>query len=256
MAHGPDGALWVGTDRGLARLDKDGHWQTYSKANTNGGLPSDGVYTLALGADGALWVGTVGGLTRLDKDGRWHTYNKANTNGGLPNDWVMRLALAPDGALWAGTANGLGHFNRPLGQTPRIVDVIGGQANGVTEVTEQEQTVAVVAFDGSYLTQPGMFRYVWRVAELGHFGASMGQQITTRSPFYRVPFPHDGTYQLRVIAVDRYGNRSEPKDINFKVTLPKAASLGHLGRGLADCCCSGNRCLGSRFHCAAVAGTP
>ena len=226
LAPGSDGAVWVGTGGGgLSRLDKVGHWQTYNEANTNGGLPSDDIYTLVFGPDGALWAGTFTGLARLDKDGHWQTYNKANTKGGLPDDRVTRLALGTDGALWVGTANGLGHFNRPLGQTLRIVDVIGGQANGVTEVTEPEQTVAVVAFDGSYLTQPGMFRYVWRMAELGHFGASMGQQITTRSPFYRVPFPHDGTYQLRVIAVDRYGNRSEPKDINFKVTLPKPASL-------------------------------
>lgn len=32
-------------------------------------------------------------------------------------------------------------------------------------------------------------------------------------------------YQLRVVAVDRYGNRSDPKDINFKVALPKPSSL-------------------------------
>ena len=42
------------TDGGLARLDKDGHWQTYSEASTNGGLPpSDAVLaTLPLGSQG------------------------------------------------------------------------------------------------------------------------------------------------------------------------------------------------------------
>src|SRR5438477_7333340 len=45
LAFGADGALWAGTEGGgLARLDKDGHWQTYSKASTNGGLPDDRVY--------------------------------------------------------------------------------------------------------------------------------------------------------------------------------------------------------------------
>ena len=76
MARGGDGALWVGTDGGLARLDKDGSWQTYSRANTGGGLPDDGVWALAGDTDGALWVGTDGGLARLDKDGRWQTYSK------------------------------------------------------------------------------------------------------------------------------------------------------------------------------------
>ena len=32
LAPGADGALWIGTEGGLARLDKDGRWQTYSKA--------------------------------------------------------------------------------------------------------------------------------------------------------------------------------------------------------------------------------
>ena len=42
LAPGPDGSLWAGTlGGGLARLDKDGRWQTYSKASTNGGLPND-----------------------------------------------------------------------------------------------------------------------------------------------------------------------------------------------------------------------
>ena len=107
LALSQDGSLWAGTDGGLARLEKDGHWQTYSEANTNGGLPSDVVRALALGPDGSLWAGTnVGGVARLDKDGHWQTYSKANTNGGLPSDDVLALALSPDGSLWAGTNGG------------------------------------------------------------------------------------------------------------------------------------------------------
>ena len=88
-------SLWAGTyGGGLARLDKDGHWQTYNKASTNAGLPDDYVSALAFGPDGSLWAGTEGGgLARIDKDGPWQTYNKANTNAGLPDDHV--LALGP-----------------------------------------------------------------------------------------------------------------------------------------------------------------
>jgi ligand-binding sensor domain-containing protein len=58
----------------LARLDKDGRWQTYNKDNTHGGLPDNRVIALTLGPDGSLWAGTYGGgLARLDKDGRWLT---------------------------------------------------------------------------------------------------------------------------------------------------------------------------------------
>ena len=47
-------SLWAGTSGGLARLDKDGHWQTYTRANTNGALPNDNV--LALAATPASWT--------------------------------------------------------------------------------------------------------------------------------------------------------------------------------------------------------
>src|ERR1700730_15980661 len=46
LAPGAGGALWIGTDGGLARLDKDGRWQTYSKASTRG-HPGDRVTALA-----------------------------------------------------------------------------------------------------------------------------------------------------------------------------------------------------------------
>ena len=219
LAFGADGSLWAGTFSGPARLDKDGHWQTYSKASTQGGLPSDSVRALAFGADGSLWAGTFSGLARLDKDGHWQTYSKASTQGGLPSDSVQALAFGADGSLWAGTGGGLGNFNRPL--TLRIVEVIGK----VGEVAQAEQTIAVTAFDDSYLTQPGMFHYIWRLSEIGLLGTTPGREIKTRSSVYRAVFPHDGVYQLRVVAVDRYGNRSDPKDIDFKVTLPKPKTL-------------------------------
>jgi hypothetical protein len=214
LALGADGSLWAGTKGGLARRDQDGHWQTYTEASTQGGLPNDHVCVLALGADGALWVGTFGGLARRDQDGHWQTYTKASTQGGLRADDPCLLALSADGSLWAGTEGGLSNFNRPLGRTPRIVRVIGK----VGEVTQVEQMVAVTAFDGSYLTQPEMFRYIWRLNE--------EPEITARSSVHKVVLPsRDGSYRLRVVAVDRYGNRSDPKDINYNLTLPKPKTL-------------------------------
>ena len=67
-------SLWIGTDDGgLARLDKDGHWQTYSRANTKG---TTGPRRPGVGArPGRLPLGRNrgGGLARLDKNGRWRT---------------------------------------------------------------------------------------------------------------------------------------------------------------------------------------
>src|SRR5262249_13529355 len=62
LSPAPGGALWVGTESGLARLDGVGHWQTYSTANTTGALPNNVVQALAPDANGGLWIGTAGGL--------------------------------------------------------------------------------------------------------------------------------------------------------------------------------------------------
>ena len=228
LALNPDGSLWAGTGGGgLARLDKGGHWQTYNRINTNGSLPDDTVLALAFGPDGSLWAGTEGGgLARLDKDGHWQTYNRVNTDGGLPDDSVWGLAFGPDGSLWIGTrGGGLGNLKRPVGPTLRIVEVIGCKVDELNKVTEPEKTVAVTAFDDSYLTQPEMFHYIWRLSEVGLLRTTLGPEIKTKSTAYTAVFPHDGVYQLRVVAVDRYGSRSVPKDINFKTALPKQNSL-------------------------------
>jgi hypothetical protein len=67
-----------------------------------------------------------------------------------------------------------------------------------------------------------MFHYIWRLSEND---GTTGPEIKTKSPVYKAFFPHDGIYQLRVVAVDRYGNWSDPKDIDFKVALTKPNSF-------------------------------
>ena len=88
MAGGADGALWVGTGGGgLARLDKDGRWQTYSKAKTQGGLPDDSV--LALARRGRRAVGRNGRRPGAARQGRTLAdLQQAKPQGGLPDDSV------------------------------------------------------------------------------------------------------------------------------------------------------------------------
>jgi len=190
LATGADGALWTGTfHHGLARRDKDGHWQAYTTASTEGGLPFEIIPALALGADRALWIGTEQGLARLDKDKHWQTYTTSNTSGGLPNDIVNALTPGAEGALWIGTNGGLGYFRPASAPTHRIVEVIGA-SDQVNLVTQGTQTVSVVAFDRSYRTEPWLFRYAWRMME----PAYEPEPEITRSAVHRATFKHDGTY--------------------------------------------------------------
>lgn len=65
VAQDQDGAMWFGTDAGLAKYDGR-RTQTISSE----GLPQGRVLALKVDADGALWVGTEGGATRF-KDNRF-----------------------------------------------------------------------------------------------------------------------------------------------------------------------------------------
>ena len=56
-------------------------------------------------------------------------------------------------------------------------------------------------------------------------GDRPGTEIRTLSPVYKASFDHDGSYRLRVTAIGRYGDRSEPRNIDFQVTLPKPQTL-------------------------------
>jgi signal transduction histidine kinase/ligand-binding sensor domain-containing protein len=58
LAQDLDGALWIGTESGLARLD-GGRVQTFRAAD---GLPADFVTALFVDGDGALYVGTTAGV--------------------------------------------------------------------------------------------------------------------------------------------------------------------------------------------------
>jgi hypothetical protein len=197
---------------------------SYTRANTNRGLPSDSITALALGQDGSLWVGTGGefggGLARLDREGRWQSYTRANTNRGLASDSITALVLGQDGSLWIGTSGGISRFSPPSRTMVQITDVLGQTG----DVSQAEETVAVVAFDATYLTQPGMFHYAWSLSEAASKQPSASETIT-RSPFHQVQFNHEGTYWLSVAAIDLHGNRSDAKLIRYHFTPLRPPSL-------------------------------
>jgi diguanylate cyclase (GGDEF)-like protein len=99
LARGPDGTLWMGTERGLAGLAPSGRIRWWDRSS---GLPDDYVMTLAVGGGGVLWIGTRGGLARL-ANGRLTTWTPT---AGLPDSDVRDLALDAAGTLWIATLRG------------------------------------------------------------------------------------------------------------------------------------------------------
>lgn len=67
LHRGPSGALWVGTDDGLARYEGGSGAGAFDAYTTDDGLSSNSITSLLETPDGTLWVGTYnGGLNRLD----------------------------------------------------------------------------------------------------------------------------------------------------------------------------------------------
>jgi len=101
---GKAGALWVGTERGLNRIDPTtGNIRIYT---TRDGLGGNTVTALAAGEDGSVWTGAwPGGVTRLMPDGSARRYTAEDT----PSEQlrVGAIDVRPGGEVWVGAVEGL-----------------------------------------------------------------------------------------------------------------------------------------------------
>ena len=91
------GTVWVGTDRGLARLE-GAEFRTRSGSDEHAG-----VRCIFEDREGNLWVGSNNGLTRF-RDDVFTTYGKSE---GLPSDEPGALYQDRSGRIWAGFDSGV-----------------------------------------------------------------------------------------------------------------------------------------------------
>ena len=100
LAFDPQGSLWVGTTRGLARwTGKD-----FERIALPGKRPNPMAFSLTVDGD-ALWAGTSTGPWRRGGDGRWVAPSWAPMFE-QPNA-MMALARDRDGQFWIGSQRGL-----------------------------------------------------------------------------------------------------------------------------------------------------
>jgi len=107
-----DGAIWVGTDAGLARVADPGAGRemTFEALDLGESVP---VWAIAESeaAPGVLWVGTVGnGLLAVDPES-----GDAVRAGGeeFPSDLVYGVLTDEAGHIWASTSRGLARYDPP-----------------------------------------------------------------------------------------------------------------------------------------------
>ena len=127
LAETRDGALWVGTEGGLCRLDRADGAGAFSCLP---GMAGETVYALWAGG-GTLWAGTDSGLARLGGAGV-ERYTAATTD--LPGDDVYAVVPDEGGTLWLATSGGIARFE-PVTETfaPRLGG--GGERTPATSAT-------------------------------------------------------------------------------------------------------------------------
>ncbi len=98
IGPGGGGALWVGTQGGLARLAPDGSVRTV--------LPGVPVFALAAGPDGSIWAGAApGGVLRIAGPGAPRAVPLAGVAARDARVWALHVRA--DGEVWAGTSDGV-----------------------------------------------------------------------------------------------------------------------------------------------------
>ncbi|HTJ29464.1 MAG TPA: two-component regulator propeller domain-containing protein, partial [Acidobacteriaceae bacterium] len=156
-----EGSLWVGTNRGLVRMEPRGNAHAIQRFPASDSLADASVLSLLEDREGDLWVGTETAGLHVLRDARFHTVGSADglssdnatavvedashalwvgtrdaglnrisstqttaltTANGLISNVILSLAAAPDGSLWVGTPDGLNHVQPAFIETYTSAD--------------------------------------------------------------------------------------------------------------------------------------
>jgi len=104
------GFLWIATNSGLCRYDKQGRMKVFREDRENGRLHSSMIEFLYTDSKGFLWVATRGGgLTKIDVEtDTWITYRHDPDNpNSLVHDELLCVMEDTQGRIWVGTEDGV-----------------------------------------------------------------------------------------------------------------------------------------------------
>lgn len=110
----PDESFWIGTTRGLNRLDIQTETFTpfVHDPTDSTSLSNNLVWSVFKDRQGDLWVGTDVGLNRLDPE--TNSFEHFYEHDGLPSNTIFALAEDPEGVLWVSTDKGVARVIRGL----------------------------------------------------------------------------------------------------------------------------------------------
>lgn len=114
LACDDSGSMWVGTNGGglshTIGKDEDGNW-LYENFNTQDGLPSEEIRSLAFDKKGHVWFATDHNISFYDT--QKHIFSTLGTQDGIDNTMCSEggLHVMPNGDILCGTIDGYYHVN-------------------------------------------------------------------------------------------------------------------------------------------------
>lgn len=116
-----DGNLWIATDKGLNKLDRNRNiFTSYSHdPNEPYSLSSDKIYCLLIDNAGILWAASWGAkLNKTNLNGKAFGLKQFNPNNrnSLSNNKVTTILEDSAGIIWIGTEKGLNRWNKSTDQ--------------------------------------------------------------------------------------------------------------------------------------------
>jgi ligand-binding sensor domain-containing protein/signal transduction histidine kinase len=124
------GKLWVGTEQGLWRFEKD----KVVNFTTNDGLSENAVISIYEDPAGDLWIGTAGGGLNRFRDGSFAAFTTKN---GLFSDTICEILEDERGWLWMSCPRGIFRVNKhelescAQGASPRVKSIAYGKGDGM-----------------------------------------------------------------------------------------------------------------------------
>jgi hypothetical protein len=106
----PDDNIWVHTDKGISKLNKDHQTFTNYYNTSNDAITSYLVSVICTDRNANTWVGTTAtGLSRIDnKTGKVYTYwHESWDSTSIADSPIAAITESLDGSIWIGTENGL-----------------------------------------------------------------------------------------------------------------------------------------------------
>ncbi len=237
IKQSPDGSIWVASNKGLFKYNKEGSWKRYTVRD---GLPNDIVCGLVITKDGTIWISTFRGLAQLDTHGTFTRYYRGN---GLQEWSYLRgvFAYSSQDEIIMGHQNGITYFTpKDIGKDQfeqgitltgiRLAntDVNGTMLSGgkhiITQSLETTTDITISYEDNTFSLRFSSLDF--RDAQNVHYEYRFSDEPKelwhqTASGVCEIFFTHlaVGTHHLQVRAYDN-GVYSPVKELTIHVTPP------------------------------------